>query len=43
MNPRVPVLTVWDQGRLVGIVNPELFRRLIERSLPPPSPAQRAT
>ena len=30
MNPRAPVLTVWDQGRLVGVVNADQFRRLIE-------------
>lgn len=32
MNPRAPVLTVWDEGRLVGVVNSEQFRRLIEKS-----------
>ena len=37
MNPRAPVLTVWDQGRLVGIVTAEQFRRLIDRNAGAPT------
>ena len=30
MNPLAPVLTVWDAGRLVGVVTTDQFRKLIE-------------
>jgi len=34
MNPHAPVVTVWDAGRLVGVVTADQFRKLIESPVP---------